>query len=129
MESVLNLTDNILAKDELGTFSLEANGELKEREIKRIIFDADHVYNNNIYNRMFLKASFYSAFDSFDMRSGDYGLHLVLIRRDKEGIVSRSDLYFSAIRDMIGDPYNFKIFTNQEIVYELSSWPDDVIGA
>ena len=30
---------------------------------------------------------------------------------------------------MIGDPYNFKIFTNQEIVYELSSWPDDVVGA
>ena len=129
MESVLNLTDNILAGENLGTFSLEANGETKEDHLATIWFDANQIYNSDIYNRMFLKASFYSAFDSFDMRNGDYGLHIILIRKDKDDKIQRSDLYFSALRDMIGDPYNFKIFTNQEIVYELSSWPDDVIGA
>jgi hypothetical protein len=49
------------------------------------------------------------------MRVGDYGIHIKLIiqklNENNEIIFDRMDLYFSATRDMIGNPYAFRIYT------------------
>jgi hypothetical protein len=60
------------------------------------------------------------------MRNGDYGIHLVIgidNGADATKRYDRLDLRLSALRDMFGNPYAFKIYTPQEIVCTLSTWP------
>jgi hypothetical protein len=67
------------------------------------------------------------------MRDGDYGLHIKLItctenETTHDLIYDAYGLYFSAKENMFGNPYAFKIFTEQEIKYSLSQWPENTIG-
>ena len=128
LESVLDMTENL--SKTTGEFGIVADGMGIQKEILLETFNFDdEIYDNEIFNTLFLSAEFKNTFDQYDMRSGDYGLHLVLGIVNSDNTVGRKDLYFSALRDMIGNPYAFKIYTKQEIKYELSSWPSGVRAA
>ena len=133
LDSVLKITDNLLSANTAATtYGIAANGTLDEVLIANITFNQDEVQNSDIFDTLYLSAEFQTNFDRYDMRSGDYGLHLKLISQtlDDNGKHSYGTygLYFSSELDMFGNSYAFKIFTLQEIKYALSQWPENIVG-
>ena len=69
------------------------------------------------------------------MVKGDYGLHIIIALEKPKANDStqkendRIDLYFSAKDNMYGNPYAFKIFTEQEIKYKFSDYLEQAVGA
>lgn len=131
LSSVLKITDNLLSSNTLEA-GITANGSKKEIPIADIEFKTNEVQNSDIFDTLFIQAEFQTNFDQYDMRNGDYGLHLKLIsQKINEDKTTSYDVYglnFSATRDMFGNPYAFKIFTLQEIKYALNQWPENLIG-
>ena len=125
LDSILKLTDNLMSgvPSDYSQRSLEANQEptsVKPTTIQigNRINITDDIKNTDIFNSIYVRAEFQTDLGEYQMRSGDYGLLLVL--SSVEGGKNQA-LKFSATQDMFGNPYAFKIYTPQEKVYELSS--------
>ena len=132
LNTIIQITDNLNNDSENSvTGSLIANGE--EKEIHLTTIDLKDKVNEDIYDTLALRASFQTRLDGYDIRSGDYGLYVQLktVNLDNNGntITDWIVLKFSALRDMVGNPYMFKIFTTQEIPYQLSKWPSGIQSA
>ena len=130
--SVLKITDNLLPNAS-GTYGIAANGDKNEVLIGQVLFDEDYIQSKDIFDTLYLKADFQTNFDQFDMREGDYGLHIKIVTYDEqpeeeESVYGVYGLEFSAKDHMFGNPYAFKIFTSQEVKYALSQWPENTVG-
>ncbi len=131
LNSILDLTDNMVDSTDASKITgITANGSRLEEHIGTINLSSAgyNIANNDIFNTLYIKGEFWSAFDQYEMRSGDYGIHLVIGIDNGEAAgetkrYDRLDLRLSALKDMFGNPYAFKIYTPQEIVCTLSSWP------
>jgi hypothetical protein len=111
-EAVVNITDNLSNSNAI-IYSIAANDTIKEIPIETI--SLTNVINENIYDTLSIRAEFQTNFNNLDMRDGDYGIHIKLNieKQSSEGLTVRDrlDLYFSALRDMVGNPYSYKIYT------------------
>ena len=131
IDSIVKLTNNLmpdLSSDYLKR-SLRANQGpdlSKPTELKLgDITPNEDMKNADIFNSIYVQADFQTDLDQYQIRSGDYGLLLEL--NSVEG-GKRQALKFSAIQDMFGNPYAFKIYTTQAKTYELSSanWAEGI---
>jgi hypothetical protein len=129
LNSIIDLTDNLIDSNRrTNVIGVAANSTLHAEEwidtIDLTTLDYD-VTNNDIFNTLYIKGEFWSALDQYEMRSGDYGLHIVIGIDNGDGQYDRLDLRLSALKDMFGNPYAFKVFTPQEMTFTLSSWPEN----
>lgn len=117
-DSFINISDNLII-DELEA-GLIANhlSDLKQE----VLLWSESYYNNplNGYTEIGVQAKFRSWLSSYDIATGNYGLRLDIHTRDKKEQVKIYHLYFSN-KNMIGNPYNFATFINQQIVFDISN--------
>lgn len=133
MNSIIDLTDNLIDADTYSSIkgvAANSTAHVEEHIATIDLTTLDHnVANNDVFNTLYIKGDFWSAFDQYEMRSGDYGLHVVIGLDNGEEATGnrydRLDLRLSALKDMFGNPYAFKVFTPQEITFTLSSWPEN----
>ena len=122
-QSIIEVAKMEIPQDE---FSLLANGENK------LINIIDSDWNNtNIYDCVSLKANFKTDLSKYNIINGDYGLMLTLkgyqIKSEtKDGALDQTIIemapkfYKFSCKDMFGDPYNYNIYFDQDIVFDLS---------
>lgn len=108
-------------------FGLLANEETKLIPIKESDWD-----NTNIYDCVSLKANFKTDLSKYNIIDGDYGLILTLegyqIKSEtkEDGTLIQTTVkappkfYKFSCKDMLGDPYNYNIYFDQDIVFNLS---------
>lgn len=129
-DAVVNITDNLSSSNTTVIYGITAN-DANAKEIPIETIDLTSVINENIYDTLSIRAEFQTNFNGLDMRSGGYGIHIKLniekTDEDQKIIRDRLDLYFSSSRDMIGNPYAYKIYTAQEQTYQFSQWPTGTI--
>lgn len=122
-QSIIEVAKMEIPQDE---FSLLANGESK------LINIIDSDWNNtNIYDCVSLKANFKTDLSKYNIIDGDYGLMLTLkgyqVKSEtKDGALDQTIIemapkfYKFSCKDMFGDPYNYNIYFDQDIVFDLS---------
>ena len=123
-QSIIEVAKIEIPQDE---FSLLANGESK------LINIIDSDWNNtNIYDCVSLKANFKTDLSKYNIIDGDYGLMLTLkgyqvkSETKEDGTLDQTIIeiapkfYKFSCKDMFGDPYNYNIYFDQDIVFDLS---------
>ena len=123
-QSIIEVAKMEIPQDE---FSLLANGENK------LINIIDSDWNNtNIYDCVSLKANFKTDLSKYNIIDGDYGLMLTLkgyqvkSETKEDGTFAQTIIemapkfYKFSCKDMFGDPYNYNIYFDQDIVFDLS---------
>ena len=123
-QSIIEVAKIEIPQDE---FSLLANGENK------LINIIDSDWNNtNIYDCVSLKANFKTDLSKYNIIDGDYGLMLTLkgyqvkSETKEDGTLDQTIIeiapkfYKFSCKDMFGDPYNYNIYFDQDIVFDLS---------
>ena len=123
-QSIIEVAKMEIPQDE---FSLLANGENK------LINIIDSDWNNtNIYDCVSLKANFKTDLSKYNIINGDYGLMLTLkgyqvkSETKEDGTLDQTIIemapkfYKFSCKDMFGDPYNYNIYFDQDIVFDLS---------
>ena len=123
-QSIIEVAKMEIPQDE---FSLLANGESK------LINIIDSDWNNtNIYDCVSLKANFKTDLSKYNIINGDYGLMLTLkgyqvkSETKEDGTLDQTIIemapkfYKFSCKDMFGDPYNYNIYFDQDIVFDLS---------
>lgn len=133
--SVLQTTDNLFTPSSTSLLGIAANGgEPLEVLLGTMLFDED-LRHSDLHDTIYLSAEFQTGFEQVNMVEGDYGLHIVIALEkvnsedEPKTDYDRIDLYFSALNNMYGNPYAFRIFTKQEIKYNFSQLLDDAVGA
>ena len=99
----------------------EAGGELV-RPTQKTIFEKNWD-NTNIYSCASIKAKFKTDLSQYLITQGSYGLVLVLqgYKIDDEGqIKTAQEEYVFDCSQMYGDPYNYNIYFEHDIVFDLT---------
>lgn len=126
MDTYVDITGNLLGlyPGETNNYSSEqglvANGDRKEITL----WYAENLKNAG-YERMGLKCSFRSWLSSLKAISGNYGVRLDLIAIEKNSTQTAESYkyytYYLDTKNMIGDPYNFATYYDQQIVFDVSN--------
>lgn len=108
-------------------WSLLANGSKTEVDV----YHATWANNTNIYTCASLKANFRTDLSQYNMVSGDYGLLLTLdgYKSQDDGTLRKIDkaiTYKFSSAEMYGNPYNYNIYFNHDIVFDLTEHLKDV---
>lgn len=94
------------------------------------IYENNNWENNNIYTCASLKGKFKTNLSQYNMIRGDYGLTLTLggYYIDENG--NRQNVgphtYTFSCSEMYGDPYNYNIFYDHDLVFDLTEFFKDV---
>jgi hypothetical protein len=107
-------------------WSLLANKEINRHKIaptKRVLFEYDWD-NTNIYTCASLKAKFKTNLSDYLLKTGSYGLVLAVqgYKTDDTGAnIREQEEYLFDCTEMYGDPYNYNIYFEHDIVFDLTN--------
>ena len=94
------------------------------------IYENNNWENNNIYTCASLKGKFKTNLSQYNMIRGDYGLTLTLggYYIDENGVRQSvgPHTYIFNCSEMYGDPYNYNIFYEHDLVFDLTEFFKDV---
>ena len=125
MSMLVDVTGNLIKTEE--AVGLIANLPSTENGLNKIIYEEE--FNEPYYNfsRLGLQAQFMSWLREFDCVSGNYGLKLTVdfipensLDQNNSQTITR-ELYLD-VNDMIGNPYAFDSYYNQEKVFDIGSF-------
>ena len=139
-DSYVNITGNIISSTDNVKCGLIANGE----QLNRIIwsYNVEDKYDTKVvdsgeafstYTRLGIQGEFRSWLRLMNTASGSYGLKLrVQVEREdaneqgNDNVEATDDMYYEFTldaRDMIGDPYGFDSYFQQEKLFDISDLP------
>lgn len=122
--SVLDMTNNLASNIIDKQFALAANGDIKEVcvwSIKLQNSPYKDIQNNNIYDSIVLKADFKTLLSDYHITSGSYGLYLDLyVKTNSSDDKFTKKRFWLDSADMFGNPYNFLIFSGQEVKFNIA---------
>lgn len=130
LDSMLDITGNIVNTTE-DVWGLCANNNQEENVIDKSsgktiwsisLTDAAYkdLYGSDIFDTIALKADFKTLLSQYNMKSGNYGLSLVMTFDN--GSTKRVNLDSS---EMFGNPYSFSIYSTQAIKFAIK--PEEII--
>lgn len=124
LDTVVNMTGNLIQSDDNTLWGIKANGELLEDQIWYKTFDSKPlslITENGIADTITLKADFKTLLSNFN--KGNYGLRLdVCTKKDEDKNELILDSYFLDNSEMFGDPYNFLVYTQQEKTFDIITY-------
>ena len=137
LNEVLVVTDNLFYNQVLNaTQSLKANSNItmpdkipgnrdKDCEayclwISSLDEELKNLQQNNIYDAITLTAKFKTLFNGYSVVDGSYGLWVDLHTTIAESGIETIKRFYLDTSGMFGDPYNFLIFSKQEMKITLS---------
>lgn len=131
LDSVMQMTGNMLGEGNSGTYGLIATGLQAEDPklqcdlpIISLNQGQQSLINTKIYDTLFIQAEFKTLLSGYNIVSGNYGLFVRLGQSttDSEGnktFASTLDCVLDSSK-MLGDPYNFGIYTKQAAKFDVS---------
>lgn len=117
LESVVNISGNLLGSKGSEEYGILANGPEKSKLIWKQSLSAEQFRNlqdSNVYNILILKADFKTLLYNYKYIEGSYGLLVELLVRpsvDSSAKIRRVITLDSS--EMFGNPYNFAIYATQ----------------
>ena len=136
LDSVMKMTDNLFTgkKDDDKPYGLYANGQKtlldtnewepqKEQEILSTITLGDNqssMINTQIYDTAYIQLDLKTLMSEYNIVSGHYGIGVSLGLVKDQKYVSSADYIFDSSQ-MLGNPYNFGIYTQQAAKFDIRS--------
>lgn len=136
LDSVMKMTDNLFTgkKDDDKPYGLYANGQKtlsnandwepkREQEILSTITLGDNqssMINTQIYDTAYIQLDLKTLMFEYNIVSGHYGIGVSLGLVKDQKYVSSADYIFDSSQ-MLGNPYNFGIYTQQAAKFDIKS--------
>ena len=125
LSQMLDFTGDII-QDTEREFSLLANNEKRTMTLIHSIdwkSSGDDSYSD--YTRMGISVDFQSWLNEYNVKSGDYGLQFFFYKKgtpiaDIENHTNSVFNYVLSANDMLGNPYEFETYYEQEKVFDIS---------
>ena len=126
-DTVVNISENLALDSNNVTISggIVANGEDNVRVLWNKTLDQEFLslQNDNIYNRVILKANFRTTLDNYDLISGNYGLRIDFLTRPSEDSAVKIRRVLELDSDeMFGNVYHFSVKSPQSKVFIMENF-------
>ena len=126
-DTVVNISENLALDSNNVTISggIAANGEDNVRVLWNKTLDQEFLslQNDNIYNRVILKANFRTTLDNYDLISGNYGLRIDFLTRPSEDSAVKIRRVLELDSDeMFGNVYHFSVKSPQSKVFIMENF-------